>query len=81
MINLYRNLNKTYEQYEVGKTDFIVEVCEDHTNSDYIEVWLYRLGYDIKHFMFVIKRTDDYVKIIENNVDDYIRIYEEEVNE
>lgn len=78
-MNLYRNLNKSYEEYEVGKTDFMVEICEEPIEKDYIEVWLYRLGYGVKQLMFCIKRTDNYIEIIENNVDDYIKIYEEEV--
>ena len=78
MINLYRTLNKTYEQYEVGKTDFIVEICDEPIEKDYIEVWLYHLGYGVKKLMFSIKRTDDYIKIIKNNVLDYIADYEKE---
>lgn len=78
-MKMYRNLNKCYEQYEVENTDYIVEICEEPIDKDYIEIWLYRQGFGIKHLMFCIKREHDYQEIIENNIDTYIKIYEEEV--
>lgn len=76
---LYRNDNKVYEQYEVKDTDFIVEVCDEFPDNNYIEVWLYRQGYGVKQLMFGIEKTRDYKTIIECNIDTYIKIYEEEV--
>ena len=78
-MKIYRNLNKTYEQYEVENTDYIVEICEEPIDKDYIEVWLYRQGFGIKNLMFCIKREHNYQELIENNIDAYIKIYEEEV--
>ena len=58
-MNIYRNLNKSYEQYEVGGTDFIVEICDEPLEKEYIEVWLYRKGYGVKQLMFCIKKEDN----------------------
>ena len=78
-MKIYRDLNKVYEQYEVANTDYIVEICEEPIEKDFIEVWLYRLGFGTKMLMFCIKKGDDYIEIIENNVNDYISINEKEV--
>lgn len=78
-MKLYRDLNKTYEEYEVGTTDFIVEICEEPIDKDFIEVWLYREGYGVKQLMFCIIKSANYIEIIENNIDTYIEKYEKEV--
>ena len=75
---IYKENDKIYEQYEVANTDFIVEVCEEPFEKEYIEVWLYRQGFGIKMLMFAMKREEDYVDIINANVDEYIEDYEKE---
>lgn len=79
-MKLYRDLNKTYEQYKVKDTDFIVEICEEPIGEDNcVEIWLYKVGYGVKQFMFGTIKGYDYIEIIENNIDTYIKKYEEEV--
>lgn len=80
-MKLYRNTNKIYEHYRVEPSDYFVEITEHPNYKDYIEVWLYKENYGIKKYMFGIKKTEDYLDIIESNLEDYIKIYEEEYAE
>ena len=80
-MKLYRELDKVYEQYEVENTDYIIEICEEPIEKNYIEVWLYRQGYGTKTLMFCIKKENEYLEVIEENVEDYIKQYEKDIED
>lgn len=74
---LIRKDKKEYEIFEYG--DYIIEV--EHTLKDNIKFygcWLHKRGYGIKMYMFGTFWSEDYIKIILNNIETNISIYKEE---
>ena len=71
--------SKIYHVYNVFNTDYYVEIAEKIVDNEiWVDVWLYKQNYGIKTFMFGIKKVENYIELIKNNVERYIIDYEEE---
>lgn len=71
---LIKKENKNYEvfQYE----NYFVEIEETTKDNEILqEFWLYKDNYGIKMYMFGIKKDEDYINILINNLEEYIDIY------
>ena len=76
---MYRCLLISTDTYQTSLDDFMVDVVED---GEGYGAFLYRLGYDVKTYMFGVDKTDvtreEFLAMVNNNLATYADHYTEE---